>query len=340
MYVTKMNLYQLLSKKEGSVLIIMVVTMVLLGTIGVIISQLMVGSQESISRDIDTNRAIYLAQGGVNYAGKFLKGISDWGALSGTLTKSLQGGTFAIQWGAYNAGPPNQLTVIVTGSSGSAPRQITTIFQKTGSALAIMSKGGVDIKTGSWLDCDPSDPSNPLCTGGTCACTQTRASSTDMPIVWFSSAPPVLPIPCNFKGNATYTIPAGVYYCSGGILWDGAINITLGGTVTIFTKGFQMDHGANVNASGNAANLLVISNDLVRIHHPSLFKGAIYSPGYDIRIDNQGMVTGRLAGGTTSNSGVIIETDSYMNCDSNAGSNSPYFSQTGLGSPGCCIKKV
>ncbi len=201
----KIRLKKFKRNEKGISVIALIVAILLLGSIGYIMSSLMSRSQESVPRTLDSTNAFSLVQGGVNYTGKYLTGVTDWSILSGTLTKSLATGTFTIQWGAYDSGIKT-ITATITGASGSANRRVTTIFKKFGSALAIRSRGGISIKTGSWLDCDPSDSSNPLCTGGTCVCTQANVS---LPTVWFSTTPPALPIACNMSNAGNYSGSSG-----------------------------------------------------------------------------------------------------------------------------------
>ena len=80
-------------------LIALVVTISLLGVVGFIMSSLMISQQETSPRFLDSTRAFHLAQGGVNFAGKYLQGQSDWSSVPGPLNRSLGSGNFRIDWG-------------------------------------------------------------------------------------------------------------------------------------------------------------------------------------------------------------------------------------------------
>ena len=232
--------------KEGSVLIVLIVAVLVLGSVGVIMSSLMSDSQQSIPRTLDSARAFSLVQGGTAYAGQYLKGVSDWSTLSGSLNKSLGTGTFTIQWGAYNAGPPKQITVTITGASGSAQRRVTTNFMKSGGAgaqAAIASEGNITI-SGASVNCN----------GYSSPCIQQNVSPSNMPVV---SNPGGLSAPnlgCNPNSGA---INAGAYYCSQFKI-DNSKTITVSGPVTIICDSLRIHDGNFINSTGSPANLLII----------------------------------------------------------------------------------
>jgi hypothetical protein len=322
----KISLKKFKIGEKGVSVIVLIVTILLLGNIGYIMSSLMVSSQESIPRTFASNRAFYLAQGGINYTGKYLMGVSDWNTLSGSFSRNLGTGNFTV---AFSGTTATDVTATITGNDGSAHRQIIASFHKTG-GKAIRSLGGINMGNNARVDCEPSNPSNPLCNNsnlGSCPCTRQYVSS--MPTISPSGSVQAI---CGSHGNNySATIPAGTYYCPSGISFGNNPIITLSGAVTIFTTSLDTGNSAQINASGNPANLLIITQGNVTGNNLQ-FKGAIYSPGYSVNIGNNAQITGTIAGGVSGIAGTInIGNNSQINLDAAAGSNSPYYAQIGGG---------
>lgn len=180
--------------EKGLSLIGLIVAILVLGTIGIILSRLMSAHQESIPLVLDTTRAFYAAQGGVEYAGKYLKtsGGNDWTLVAPipNQPKNMGMGTFTVTFTPLDA---DHLTAVVIGTSGAAQRQITVRFEKTSGSAAIRSRGTVTLGNNAVLDCDPLDPSNPLCTPAnlmSCPCIRQQVPPTDMPSFTLPSPTP------------------------------------------------------------------------------------------------------------------------------------------------------
>lgn len=105
----------------------LIVAMFLLGGIGCLMGSRLSGSQESVSLTLDSSRAFFLAQGGVAYTGKYLKGVTDWTTLSGRLRKNLGTGNFVAVFSKPTA---TDVSATITGHDGSAHRRIVVGFHK------------------------------------------------------------------------------------------------------------------------------------------------------------------------------------------------------------------
>lgn len=323
-----------LKKEEGFSLIALVVTLLLLGSIGYIVSSLITRSQESIPRTMDSAKAFHIAEGGVQYVGKYLKvsGGTDWttAPVPPNQPISLGSGNFTVTFSPVDA---DNLNATITGNFGSARKQSTVAFQKTsGTALAVRSRGAIYIGSGAWVDCEPLNPSNPLCTNaniGSCPCTRQNVSSADMPAFTIPSPSPPLP-PGGCTMNSSRTIPAGNYYCPSGLTVGNNVVVTISGAVTFFTTTFSLNNNARFNQSGAAPNVLVMAQGDVSVYNNARFKGAIYAPGYDIGISNNAVYTGTIAGGDPSNP-YTVSISNNADFDVSAGSNSAYYNQAGGG---------
>ncbi|MEW6186280.1 MAG: hypothetical protein AB1585_11130 [Thermodesulfobacteriota bacterium] len=311
-----MNHKAMLRDEKGLSLIALMVAILILGTIGFIISSLMSSHQETVPVVIDSTRAFYTAQGGVEYVGKYLKvsGGSDWttAPVPPNQPISLGSGSFTVTFTPVDA---DHLTATVIGTSGSAQRQTTVNFEKT-SGPAVRSQGSIALGNNAGIDCNPF--SGPDCNNsnlGTCPC---AAQSVTIPSLSPSGGSHAV---CGSHGNNfSLTIPAGTYFCSSGISFGNNANITITGVVRLFTASLSMGTNALINSTGNAANLLLAVQGNVTAGSNLQFKGALFAPGYTIAIGNNALVTGTVSGGVSGGSGTVtFGNNSLINLDANAG---------------------
>ncbi|MBI5604483.1 MAG: hypothetical protein HY879_14140 [Deltaproteobacteria bacterium] len=299
-------------KEAGFILIAAIIIMTLLGFLGVTASYLFTSGTTTTKDYLLSTRAFFIAEGGVEYVGKYLRdqGSPNWSTItppSGSI--SLGDGSFSV---VFTNQAVNNLDAVVTGvvpgSPVNAQRQVTATFQKD---LAVRSRGGISMGNNAYVDCDPTNPSNPLCYSSSCACTNTNVSAANMPIIPVPSpTPPAPSIGCSYPHHSTGTITPGVYYCSS-MTFDNSAVVSLSGPVTIYTQSLTIDNGATFNNSGNPRDLLIIvqgtvpSSLVALIDNNAILKGAIYAPGYDIRLDNNAEVWGTLSGGASGDASTI-----------------------------------
>ncbi len=316
-----MNFLDIRREEKGISVIALIVAILLLGSIGYIMSSLMIRSQESTPRTLDSARAFYLTQGGVEFTGKYLQGVTDWTVLAGSISRDLGTGNFVV---AFSGPTTTDVTATITGNAGSAHRQIVAGFHKTPSG-GVSSRGGISMVNSSWIDCEPSNPSNINCTtAGSCACARQNVSSMPPISVPGGLSPP--PIGCSYVNSFTGTIPAGTYVRSSGMSLTNSVHISISGPVTIFTTTLSLINNSTLNAGGSAANLLVIASGTVFLPNGSVFTGALYAPGSTISLVNNGAFNGVMAGNSIS-----FTNSASFNYYQNAGSTSPYYIQTGAG---------
>lgn len=321
----KITVHKCNKKEKGISAIALIVAILLLGSIGYIMSSLMSRSQESIPRTLDSTRAFYIAQGGVKYVGNYLNGQSNWISLTNPpISVTLGSGNFMVSYSPVDA---YHLTATITGNSGTAHRAITVSYKRSG--FAVRSQGGISMGNNADLVCDPSQPSN-TCTNtniNTCPCIQQNVSSATMPP--FSFPPPTTPLlpglasgspPGSCTIYSSETIPQGTYYCPSGMTVGNNVTITLSGAVTIYTTTFNLNNNVRFNDAGSAADLLIMAKGNVTLSNNDVFKGAIYAPGYDISIPNNVTFTGFVAGGRP---GVwdTVDINNNATFDVSAGSN-------------------
>lgn len=292
-------------KESGFILIAAIIIMTLLGFLGVTASYLFTSGTTTTKDYLLSARAFYIAEGGVEYVGKYLRDLPDWSTVTPPGAVSLGSGNFSV---VFTNQAVNNLDAVVTGNSGNAQRQVTATFQKYS---AIRSRGGISMGNNAFVDCDPTNPSNPLCYSSSCACTNTNVSAANMPIIPVPSpTPPAPSIGCSYPHHSTGTITPGVYYCSS-MTFANSADVSISGPVTIYTQSLTIDNGATFNNSGNPRDLLIIvqgtvpSSLVALIDNNAILKGAIYAPGYDIRLDNNAEVWGTLSGGASGDATTI-----------------------------------
>lgn len=334
-----------MKKEKGFSVIPLVIAILLLGSIGYIISSLMTRSQETVPRTIDSVRSFYVAQGGLEYVGKYLEvsGGSDWTTTPVPPNQPivLGNGNFTVSFSPTGA---DDLTATIIGHAGSAQRRVVASFHKTGGGNAIQSQGGISMGNNAWIDCEPANPANTLCNNsnlGSCACTDSNVAPADMPTIAVPGGLNAPPIGCSFGNNFVGTIPAGTYRCASGMTLGNNAVISLGGPVTLFTTTLTLSNNATFNSAGSAADLLIIASGNVTFNSNSAYKGALYAPGRRIRVQNNAMITGTLAGGESGNSTTIsINNNAGVTYDSTAGSSSSYYNQIGGGGGGVTVSQT
>lgn len=311
-----MNRRPILRDEKGLSLIALVVTILILGTIGFILSSLMSSHQETVPVVLDSSRAFYAAQGGVEYVGKYLKvsGGNDWTTTPVPPNQpiSLGNGSFTVSFSPVD---PDHLTATIIGTSGSAQRQTTVNFEKT-SGSAIRSQGSISLGNNAGIDCNPfSGPDCNYSNLGTCPCAAQNVTISGLTPSGGSHAV------CGPHGNNySVTIPAGTYNCPAGISFGNNANITVNGAVRLFTTSLSIGTNVLINSGGNPANLLMAVQGNVTAGGNFQFKGALYAPGYNIVIGNNALVTGTVSGGMSGGSGTItFGNNSLINLDATAG---------------------
>jgi hypothetical protein len=103
--------------------------MVVLTAIGYTFTALMASKQESVPATLHASRAFYIAEAGIQYAGKYLEGLGDW-TTAANQNKNLGGGSFTVSFTDYAAGPPASIVATSTGTYGTGERVIKATFQR------------------------------------------------------------------------------------------------------------------------------------------------------------------------------------------------------------------
>ena len=134
------NPIRLLRGESGFSVLVIVFVMLVLSVIGYSLTNMMVAKQKSVPVTAQSNRAFYMAEGGLDWAGKYLDGLHpdewrnlDQGACSPditpSITKTLGNGSFGIIFCDYDCttDPSNQeITVISIGRQGDGIRKVAT----------------------------------------------------------------------------------------------------------------------------------------------------------------------------------------------------------------------
>jgi Tfp pilus assembly protein PilX len=120
--------YELLRSQEGFSILVIVFVMLVLSAIGYSMASMMATKQKSVPVTAQSSSAFYVAEGGINYAGKYLSDLVSWSSATGQ-TKSLGTGGFSLAFSDYCAygncpeGGTNMcITATSTGTSGEGKR--------------------------------------------------------------------------------------------------------------------------------------------------------------------------------------------------------------------------
>ena len=132
--------------QNGFSILAVVFVMLVLSVIGYSLTSMMATKQRSIPVTAQSSRAFYLAQGGLDWAGKYLDGLNpdEWSDFQldcddeldegdASVTKEVGNGSFHLIFCGYGCttDPSNQeITVISIGKHGDGVRRIRTTFHR------------------------------------------------------------------------------------------------------------------------------------------------------------------------------------------------------------------
>ena len=130
---SKRILAELLRGQGGFSVLVVIFVMLVLTVIGYSMTRMMATKQKTVPVTAQSSNAFYLAESGINYAGKYLSDLVTWPP-SGE-TKNIGNGNFTIAYSDYCAygscpeGGTNMcVTVQSTGNSGDGERELTSRF--------------------------------------------------------------------------------------------------------------------------------------------------------------------------------------------------------------------
>ncbi len=128
------NPIRLVRGHKGFSILAVIFVMLVLSAIGYSMAKMMATKQKSLPLTAQSSNALFLAEGGINYAGKYLSDIVSWSSLSDQ-TKPLGNGSFTVAFTDYCAygscpegGTKACITVQSTGTSGDGERVLTSRF--------------------------------------------------------------------------------------------------------------------------------------------------------------------------------------------------------------------
>jgi len=131
---SKRMLAKLLRGQGGFSVLVIIFVMMVLTVIGYSMTRMMATKQKSVPVTAQSSSAFYVAEGGINYAGKYLSDLVSWGSLSDE-SKSLGNGNFNVAFSDYCAygscpeGGTNMcVTATATGTSGDATRVLASRY--------------------------------------------------------------------------------------------------------------------------------------------------------------------------------------------------------------------
>ncbi len=112
-------LAELLRGQGGFSVLVIIFVMLVLTVIGYSMTRMMATKQKSVPVTAHSSSAFYVAEGGINYAGKYLSDLVSWSSLSDE-SKNLGNGNFNVAFSdycAYGNCPEGGTNMCVTGTS-------------------------------------------------------------------------------------------------------------------------------------------------------------------------------------------------------------------------------
>ena len=127
-------LIRLLRGESGFSVLVIIFVMMVLTVIGYSMTRMMATKQKSVPVTAQSSSAFYVAEGGINYGGKYLSDLVSWSSLSDE-SKNLGNGNFNVAFSDYCAygscpeGGTNMcVTATSTGASGDATRVLASRY--------------------------------------------------------------------------------------------------------------------------------------------------------------------------------------------------------------------
>mgnify|MGYP001817049841 CR=1 FL=1 len=128
------ELIWLLRGQGGFSVMVVIFVMLVLTVIGYSMTRMMATKQKLVPVTAHSSSAFYVAEGGLNYAGKYLSDLVSWSSLSDE-SKNLGSGGFTVSFSDYCAygncpeGGTNMcVTATSTGTSGDATRVLASRY--------------------------------------------------------------------------------------------------------------------------------------------------------------------------------------------------------------------
>jgi len=127
-------LAELLRSQDGFSVLVVIFVMLVFTVIGYSMTRMMATKQKTVPVTAHSSSAFYVAEGGINYAGKYLSDLVSWSSLSDE-SKNLGNGNFNVAFSDYCAygscpeGGTNMcVTATSTGTFGDGARVLASRF--------------------------------------------------------------------------------------------------------------------------------------------------------------------------------------------------------------------
>jgi Tfp pilus assembly protein PilX len=128
------GLIRLLRGQGGFSVMVIIFVMLVLTAIGYSMTRMMATKQKSVPVNAHSSSAFYVAEGGLNYAGKYLSDLVSWSYTSDQ-TKTLGSGGFTVSFSDYcdygncpEGGTNMCVTATSTGTYGDGTRVLASRF--------------------------------------------------------------------------------------------------------------------------------------------------------------------------------------------------------------------
>jgi hypothetical protein len=124
------GLIRLLRDQSGVSIVLVIFVMLVFSAIGYSLTNMMVAKQKSVPVTTQSSNAFSAAEGGMNYAGKYLSDLVSW-IRAADQTKALGDGSFTISFSGYDYdGTKEWITVTSTGNYGDGKRVLSASFER------------------------------------------------------------------------------------------------------------------------------------------------------------------------------------------------------------------
>ena len=124
---------KLLRSQKGVSILAIIFVIVVLTAIGYTFSAMMVAKQKSVPLTVHGGKAFYIAEGGIDFAARYLSGLGSggWSGPPPNQSRNLGGGSFTVVFSNYaSAGGVDSIDATATGTYGTATRVLVTTFSR------------------------------------------------------------------------------------------------------------------------------------------------------------------------------------------------------------------
>jgi hypothetical protein len=124
---------KLLRGQKGISILAIIFVIMVLTAVGYTFSAMIAAKQESVPLTVHGGKAFYIAEGGIDFAARYLSGLGSgsWSGPPPNQSRNLGGGSFTVVFTNYaSVGGVESVDATATGTYGIATRVLVTTFSR------------------------------------------------------------------------------------------------------------------------------------------------------------------------------------------------------------------